>query len=194
MIPYICYSSTGPCIISEKRTYCVYFLRSLISNKTYVGYTTNIYNRIRQHNGFLAGPKTKRTEVGRPWEIVCIISGFPTARSALQFEYGWHDTRAGQKRIPGKEYRKGKYRNRYRKCPHITDCKEGLVYMLNKKWTETAPEPRSFPLTVIWNTSQPQLTYCWSNMQTDYHCWSIFQGMVNYNRLVEQTTGAKMYD
>lgn len=188
MIPYICYQNNVPTVIANPVSYCVYFLKSLKTGKTYVGYTSNIYNRIKQHNGYITGG-AKRTTKDRPWEIVCIISGFPDSRSALQFEFAWHDARAPRKRIPNGTDGK----RRYRKCPHITTCKEGLEHLLCKKWTSTAPEPKSFPLTVIWNTKENCLTYQWLNTKSDYSCWSIFQGSINYNRLIEQVTGIPMY-
>jgi predicted GIY-YIG superfamily endonuclease len=68
----------------------VYILTSLdaeCKNHTYVGFTNHPARRIRQHNGELKGPKTKRTSKKRPWEMVLVIYGFPTDRIALQFEW-----------------------------------------------------------------------------------------------------------
>ena len=73
--------------------YHCYCLRSLDTKhpyKNYVGFTTNPYRRLRQHNGILkhGGARyTKRS--GRPWDYVIIISGFPTHKMALQFEWAW---------------------------------------------------------------------------------------------------------
>jgi putative endonuclease len=44
----------------------VYILKSIIHNKIYIGYTTNLKERIRQHN---AG-ESNFTSKYRPWRIV----------------------------------------------------------------------------------------------------------------------------
>ena len=70
--------------------YC-YLLKS-IKNKsttaTYIGFTKNPTRRIKQHNGEIASG-AKRTARSRPWEFVCIVSGFPNQRVALKFEFMW---------------------------------------------------------------------------------------------------------
>lgn len=188
MIPYLNEINGVLTCVANTRSYSVYFLRSLSSNKTYVGFSTNPFNRILQHNGYKEGG-AKRTSKDGPWEIVCIVSGFPTARAALQFEFKWHDIRAQRKRI--KNGPDGK--RRYRKCPHIIGCQDGLEHLLNCKWTETSPEPRSFPLTIIWNVNEDILMYKWDCKKYDYGCWSIYQGNINYNKLIEQVTQTKIY-
>jgi len=66
-----------------------YILRSKLKkhrNKHYIGYTNNPSRRIRQHNGEIKNG-AKRTHKYRPWEMVCIISGFVNWTEALQFEW-----------------------------------------------------------------------------------------------------------
>ena len=63
-----------------------YILRSSISNRVYIGYTVNFAQRLRKHNGEIAGG-AKKTRTGRPWYPVCEIHGFFEASSALRFEY-----------------------------------------------------------------------------------------------------------
>jgi len=46
--------------------YYVYVLRSIEFKRNYVGFTTNIENRLKQHN---AG-KTRSTKAYKPWEIL----------------------------------------------------------------------------------------------------------------------------
>src|SRR5437588_464498 len=96
MIPYVQDTLNFPTVIYKQRTYNVYFLQSLTSKRTYVGYTNNPFRRLKEHNeGGVRG--AKRTK-GSQWKIVCVISGFPTARAALQFEFCWHELRASRKR------------------------------------------------------------------------------------------------
>jgi predicted GIY-YIG superfamily endonuclease len=66
---YACY-----CLVSEKGT-------------TYVGFSTNVDRRLRQHNCELSGG-AKATK-GHTWKRICTVAGFPTQQSALQFEWKW---------------------------------------------------------------------------------------------------------
>lgn len=72
--------------------YCCYLLKSLkpgFTNRTYFGYTKNPTKRLRQHNGEIVGG-AKATTKFRPWQIVCLVTGFPNKRTALQFEWKNH--------------------------------------------------------------------------------------------------------
>jgi predicted GIY-YIG superfamily endonuclease len=64
-------------------------LKSQTTRRTYVGYTKNLNRRLRQHNGEIKGG-AKATRYGRPWRIICYISGFPDSKTALQFEWRMH--------------------------------------------------------------------------------------------------------
>lgn len=69
----------------------VYLLQSS-SKKTYVGATTNVERRLRQHNKKRSGGAKytgKWVDRGDTWECVCYASGFPTWIDALQFEWKW---------------------------------------------------------------------------------------------------------
>ena len=72
--------------MADVSPHTVYILRSLSSNKIYIGYTIDFSRRIRQHNGEISNG-AKKTMRNRPWKGVCIISGFLEASSALRFEY-----------------------------------------------------------------------------------------------------------
>lgn len=76
-------SSLTPTLPSD---HMCYILRSMISNRTYIGYTIDFPHRLRQHNGELMGG-AKRTKKWRPWVPVCLIKGFYESSSALRFEY-----------------------------------------------------------------------------------------------------------
>ena len=72
-----------------------YLLRSLDPDhplKTYIGFTTHPSRRIRQHNGILKNGGARRTKrSGRPWTFCCIVGGFDSKVSALQFEWAWQN-------------------------------------------------------------------------------------------------------
>ncbi|CBK22023.2 uncharacterized protein [Blastocystis hominis] len=70
--------------------YC-YLLRSLnekYRNSTYIGYTVNPKRRIRQHNREIKNGAFK-THRAMPWEMICVVCGFPDKREGLRFEWAW---------------------------------------------------------------------------------------------------------
>jgi predicted GIY-YIG superfamily endonuclease len=76
-------------------TNCVYLLRCLNPkhpNTTYIGFTVHPARRIRQHNGEIEGGAW-RTKKYRPWEMVAIVSNFPTKVAAQQFEWAFQHPR-----------------------------------------------------------------------------------------------------
>lgn len=68
--------------------YVVYVLRSTVSlSSLYIGSTPNPPRRLKQHNGTAKGGavRTAKSHL-RPWEMVAVISGFPSMVGALKFE------------------------------------------------------------------------------------------------------------
>ncbi|OIW30344.1 hypothetical protein CONLIGDRAFT_632406 [Coniochaeta ligniaria NRRL 30616] len=69
--------------------YTVYILRSSVNHASlYIGSTPNPPRRLKQHNGEVKGGavRTSRNKL-RPWEMVALVSGFPSAVAALKFEW-----------------------------------------------------------------------------------------------------------
>ncbi|KAG5477004.1 hypothetical protein LSCM1_05338 [Leishmania martiniquensis] len=76
----------------DTRFHCVYLLASLdpqCEGDVYIGYTVNPLRRLRQHNGELVNGARRTSRRGRPWTIVCCVSGFTDDRAALKFEWCW---------------------------------------------------------------------------------------------------------
>ncbi|KAK0720158.1 hypothetical protein B0H67DRAFT_575200 [Lasiosphaeris hirsuta] len=69
--------------------YTVYILRSTVRHASlYIGSTPNPPRRLSQHNGVVKGgaARTSRGNL-RPWEMVGLVSGFPSMVAALKFEW-----------------------------------------------------------------------------------------------------------
>jgi len=84
----------------NNETWHCYILQSTISNRTYNGSTNNLERRLKQHNGILSGG-AKATQVDRPYERICWLSGFSTHQIALRVEW-WIKHPTGAKKRPSK--------------------------------------------------------------------------------------------
>jgi len=72
-----------------QKFYGCYLLVSMSQKyRTYVGFTVDPRQRLRQHNGDIPGGAW-RTKKNRPWKMVLCVWGFPNKIAALQFEYAW---------------------------------------------------------------------------------------------------------
>ncbi|KLU85013.1 hypothetical protein MAPG_04047 [Magnaporthiopsis poae ATCC 64411] len=69
--------------------YTVYVLRSTVRLASlYIGSTPNPPRRLKQHNGDARGGAAKTSQVTlRPWEMIGLVSGFPSMVGALKFEW-----------------------------------------------------------------------------------------------------------
>ena len=92
--------------------YYVYLIKTLngFFNKSYVGYTNNLYQRIKKHNNDLGAKSTK----GYKWEIV-YKKRFYSKNKALSFEYKLKNNRSERKKLIDdfKKKRKSKNSNHF---------------------------------------------------------------------------------
>ena len=67
-----------------------FFVYLLVNkNFTYVGSTTDLEHRLRQHNNEIKGGARYTHSKGTGWIRVAHVKNFPTWNSALQFEWKW---------------------------------------------------------------------------------------------------------
>ena len=75
--------------------YFVYVLRSLRTGRSYVGFTTNLLQRLAQHNSGI----TKSTKNRGPWELVH-QEVFQTRAEAMRRERYWKSGRGREELKP----------------------------------------------------------------------------------------------
>ncbi|CAK9055053.1 unnamed protein product [Durusdinium trenchii] len=127
----------------EDGGFCCYLLASVTRRRAYTGITTDLSRRLRQHNGELRGG-AKATRAGGPWQVVCVVQGFPSKVDACQFE--WRAKRQiavqSKKLIPmqgGLE----------RRCANL------LRVLCLDRWTKESRPAAEMPLQVTWFGGAP---------------------------------------
>ncbi len=76
--------------------YDVYLIKC--SHRTYIGYTSDVSRRLRQHNREIKGGA--RATRGGTWSLVCFVRGFQTIGAAMSYEWHWkHAARGYHRRL-----------------------------------------------------------------------------------------------
>ena len=120
-------------------SFSVYVLRSSCTNRTYVGATTNMARRIRQHNGELAGG-ARATSAGRPWRCVALVRNLPSWSDALKLEW--------------RLKRRQRQRQRQRRSVPRCRCQALCCALGMERWTRSATPTAALRcrLEVLWRT------------------------------------------
>jgi len=82
----------------ELEKWYVYVLLSESSGRSYVGVTTDLKRRIRQHNGTTVGG-AKSTRAGRPWASSRVLGPFTNRAEAQRIEYRLKQERGHKARM-----------------------------------------------------------------------------------------------
>jgi structure-specific endonuclease subunit SLX1 len=87
-------------IVNEK-TATKYYCYLLLSDygRSYIGFTTDPFRRIRQHNREISGG-ARCTGINSPfWEYQLILTGYRSLREALRFEHIWKKSKGVNSRF-----------------------------------------------------------------------------------------------
>ena len=109
---------------------CVYLLAN-DHGWTYIGATTDVKRRLRQHNGEICGGARRTSRSSSCWALAVVVTGFTDWRDALRFEYAW-------RRVCRRQRGRG-----------VGWRKRALSNLLEReRWSSTSPLAASVPLVV----------------------------------------------
>ncbi|VDM66924.1 unnamed protein product, partial [Strongylus vulgaris] len=117
-------------------------------NRCYIGYTVDPNRRIQQHNGGREKGGAKKTDNRGPWDMVCIIHGFPNSVAALRFEWAWQNPEKSRviKDLALKKSRKETpFAYRLRVACHLLNSRPWNRFALTFRWLiplEELPFPK----------------------------------------------------
>ena len=101
------------------------------SNATYAGVSPDPIQRLRKHNGEIAGGAKYTLSRGPGWEHICLVHGFRNKIEAMQFE--WAVKHEPPRNLGG-----------------INARLEKIKKVMNKeRWTSNAPLSNTVKLTII---------------------------------------------
>ena len=73
-------------MVGEKKWVC-YLLKSVDSNKTYVGATNDLFKRLNDHCGINGKSRGAKYTKGEMWYVILYVEGFKSRIDCLSFEY-----------------------------------------------------------------------------------------------------------
>jgi structure-specific endonuclease subunit SLX1 len=111
-------------------SWSVYLIMDETHKHTYIGATTNLVRRLRQHNQIIKGG-ARATKLHKNWTFICYVTNFPNNIAALQFEWMW-------KHIKLNVFYKKYYS--YKNCPHAYRfIKLYQILLANKTTSKSLP-------------------------------------------------------
>ncbi|CAB3407510.1 unnamed protein product [Caenorhabditis bovis] len=124
------------CLISRSERPCY-------KNRCYIGYTVDPNRRIQQHNGGRRKGGAKKTDSRGPWDMVCVVHGFPNHVAALRFEWAWQNptvSKVLKNRCLKKERKETPFAYQLRIACHLMNSAPFNRFALTFRWLITTEE------------------------------------------------------
>lgn len=124
--------------------------RACYKNRCYIGYTVDPNRRIAQHNGGREKGGAKKTDSRGPWDMVCVVHGFPNHVAALRFEWAWQNpsvSKVLKEEKLKKERKETPFQYQLRIACHLMNSKPFCRFALTFRWL-IASEEKPFPPSV----------------------------------------------